>query len=233
MSPRRLLIALALLPALLFPTAADAAKRRPRGLWFAVDTVDVRGTMRQDSGLGSSPRFVYGGVARYESATDRQGIWNLTPTNGRVTSFTAESLEYTGSSIATATEETGTVFTCSLGATPSGFAPTRLPATAFFSKSELRLNFTLVWPAVRCPDNAPAWNHPIIPVDAGEQRYPLSRFTKVRPGRFVTLRIDIADAWDDDPGQSTIAWSGKLVLERLTDDGRYCADVRKGGKRRC
>lgn len=233
MSPRRLLIALALLPALLLPTAADAAKRRPRGLWFAVDTVDISGRLRQDSGSESSPHFVYGGLARYESATDRQGIWNLTPKNGRVTSVVAEQLEYTGSSIATATEESGTVFTCSLDATPSGFAPTRLPATAFFGTSELRLNFTLVWPAVSCPAGAPAWNHPIIPVDAGEQRYRLSRLTKVRPGRFVTLPIDIADAWEDEPGQSTIRWTGKLILERLTDDGRYCADVRKGGKRRC
>lgn len=233
MSPRRLLIALALLPALLLPTAADAAKRRPRGLWFAVDTVDISGRLLQDSGRGSSPHFVYGGLARYESATDRQGVWNLTPKNGRVTSFTAASLEYTGSSVATATEEIGTTWTCSLDRTPRGAAPTTLPATAFFSKTELRLNFTLVWPAVRCPQEAPAWNHPVIPVDAGEQRYRLSRLTKVRPGRFVTLPIDIADAWEDEPGQSTISWKGKLILERLTDDGRYCADVRKGGKRRC
>lgn len=232
MHPRRTLIALTLLPALLLPAAADAARRPPRGLWFAVDTVDVRGTLRQDSGSGS-PHQLYSGTARYESATDRQGRWNLTPKPGRAAVVVAEQLEYSGSSEATITEETGTSWTCSLPRTPAGFAPRTLPATAFFGKRELRLTFTLVWPAVRCPAQAPAWNHPIIPPDAGEQRYPLAPLKRARPGRFVTLPIDVADAWGDDPGQSWIRWRGKLVLERLTDDGRYCGDLRRAGRRGC
>ncbi len=87
--------------------------------------------------------------------------------------------------------------------------------TAFFSARELRLNWSLVWPAIRCEDNAPAPLHPLLLADLGEQRYPLAPLKKVKPGKTSGFLIRIRRSWDDESGTASAEWTGKVVMKRL------------------
>lgn len=213
MPARRLLPALALLPALLLSAAAgDAAAKPARQRWQVV-AVSIRGTVANSSTSGS-PSYVYRGEAAY-SGRGALATWDLTPEPGRLAPLKiGAGVRYSGSSSASITEESGRRWACSTP-TPEGWAPRGIAVTAFFGARELRLNWSLVWPAIRCEDDAPPPLLPTMPADLGEQRYRLAPLKKVRPGKTSGFLIRIRESWADESGTASAEWTGKVVMKRL------------------
>lgn len=210
MSRRLHPLALAAVALALTPATALAASAPLR---FQAVKVSVDGTSRSaldtgDASYGYSGRFDYAGAGR------SLGALKATPKPGELVSLVVKPVTYSSSSNATIRTNDRT-FDCSLTRAPAGFAPPGIAAAVSFSKTAMRIQWTVLPAPMRCPPHAPIWSFPGMPSAATTLDYPLAQVRATPVGKNLRLKLDHVHRWSNEAGAHELKLRGSIWLRRI------------------
>ncbi|MDO8211916.1 hypothetical protein [Conexibacter sp. CPCC 206217] len=207
----------ALLCAAVAPAPAPAAAARTAtSARFELVDVNVRGTVGVALDDGAD-HYTYSGRATYADGNATRGELTIPLSAAKrralLLPFTATGLTYGGNSDATIVTPTRT-WDCGQ-ATPDALEPTSIAAGITFRGDRMRIQWSFFPPPMSCPQGAPAWSIPGIPVAATTRTYSLRQLLAVKRGKNVRIAPGIDSSWSDDGGLHHVSWSGTLRLKRV------------------
>jgi hypothetical protein len=208
MSRRLHTLALAAAALALTPAAAVAAPLRFQAVKVSVDGTSKSTLDDGDASYGYSGRFDYAGEGR------SLGALKATPKPGELVSLLVKPVTYSSSSNATIRTSDRT-FDCSLTRAPAGFAPPGIAAAVSFSKTAMRIQWTVVPAPMRCPAHSPIWSFPGMPSAATTLDYPLAKVRSTPVGRNLRLKLDRVHRWSNQAGAHELTLRGSVWLRRI------------------
>jgi hypothetical protein len=208
MSRRLPTLALTVAALALTPAAALAAPLRFQAVKVSVDGSSKSTLDTGDASFGYSGRFDYAGAGR------SLGTLKATPKPGELVSLVVKPVTYSSSSNATIQANDRT-YDCSLTRAPAGFAPPGIAAAVSFSKTIMRIQWTVVPAPMRCPPHSPIWSIPGMPSAATTLDYPLAKVRSTPVGKNLRLKLDHVHSWSNDGGAHELKLRGSVWLRRV------------------
>lgn len=123
------------------------------------------------------------------------------------TPLSTRGITWTGYSDATLSTATGS-WSCS-----HNQRPIRAGLAGSFTvlAKRVRVQWSLAPTLLRCPEGAPKWSFPGLPLAAMTSTFP----SKLLRGRSARIPVDIQHRWSDDAGSHEVHWDGFVHLKRV------------------